>query len=118
LIFFKCKGVEAAWGTYKDHLNTGPEDDAWREKKENLLAKLLYEMGCVLGFDIQAIDIFKGGYAPSGWAYRDARQGAVMEYVTQLAQGKNSVPISPYAPTQANPVPKLAPDGAVKKAAS
>jgi hypothetical protein len=37
--FYDCKAVEAAWKPYKDHLNTGPDDEAWREKKENLLAK-------------------------------------------------------------------------------
>src|ERR1700722_9627764 len=65
--FYKSKKVEIAWTEYKTHLNTGPEDAPWQEKKENLLAKLLFEIGHVLGFEIPAIDIFKGGYAPKGW---------------------------------------------------
>jgi hypothetical protein len=93
--FYKCAGVEAAWRVYKDHLNvTGqPEDDVWRAKRDNLLARLLFEMGNVLGFDIPAIEIFQGGYAPSGWAFRDNRQLGALEYIYELSQGKNAIPM-------------------------
>lgn len=93
--FYKCEDVTKAWGEYKEHLNdrSRPEDDIWREKREKLLAKLLFEMGAVLKFDIPALDIFKGGYAPEGWAHRDAQQFGAYQFVNDLAKGKSCVPI-------------------------
>jgi hypothetical protein len=98
--FYKCKNVEAAWANYKNHLNdtSRPEDEAWREKKENLLAKLLAEIASVLGFKIPAIDIFKGGYAPGGWAARDALGLGALEFVRDLSTGTKAFPLSVVNP--------------------
>jgi hypothetical protein len=73
--FYGCAAVEAEWKTYKNHLNDNskPEDEAWRRTKEKLLSKILFEIAKVLKFDIPAIEIFEGGYAPGGWAHRDMR---------------------------------------------
>ncbi len=94
--FYKCAAVESAWQTYKNHLNdsTRSEDDAWRANRDDLLARLLFEMGKVLDFDIPAIDIYRGGYAPKGWAFRENRATGAMEYLYELSQGKNSVPMN------------------------
>jgi hypothetical protein len=99
--FYKCRKVEAAWGNYKNHLNdtSRPEDQEWREKKENLLAKLLAEITSVLGFKIPAIDIFKGGYAPGGWAHRDALGLGALEFVRDLSMTKKTLPIWVVGPT-------------------
>jgi hypothetical protein len=93
--FYKCKDVEAAWQLYKNHLNDSAkaEEPAWHEKRDNLLAKLLFQMGRVLGFDMPAIEIFQGGYAPSGWAFKEGRISAVMEYLFALSEGKTSLPM-------------------------
>jgi hypothetical protein len=91
--FYKCSSVETAWKYYKDHLNSGPEDAAWRFKKENLLAKLLIEIASVLDFKIAAIDILKGGYAPQGWANRDALTLGVQEFIRDLSLGKKVLPV-------------------------
>jgi hypothetical protein len=105
--FYECQKVEEAWSDYKDHLNdiSKPEDDTWREKKEKLLAKLLYEIAAVLRFKLPAIDIFKGGYAPSGWAHRDMRYMGAYEYIYELSQGKKVVPIWLTGITQQQPPP-------------
>lgn len=105
--FYECRTVEAAWSEYKNHLNdiSKPEDDIWREKKEKLLAKLLFEIALVLGFKLPAIDIFKGGYAPSGWAHRDMRYTGMLEYIYELSQGKKAVPIWLTGITQQQPAP-------------
>src|SRR3712207_368139 len=73
--FYRRQKVETAWKFYKDYLfdNSRPEDDAWREKKEKLLANMLYQTAILLGFRLPALEIFKGGYAPSGWIHRDMR---------------------------------------------
>jgi hypothetical protein len=90
--FYKCPKIEAAWAVYHTYLNdtSKTENEAWYVEKEKLLSKLLFEIGVVLKFDIQAIDIFKGGYAPKGWAHRDARQMGALEYVYQLSEGQKS----------------------------
>jgi hypothetical protein len=87
--------LEAAWSSYKSHLNDSskPEDEAWHETKERRLAELLFEIAAVLGFKIPALDIFKGGYAPKGWAHRDLRAVGALEYVYELSQGTKSVPV-------------------------
>jgi hypothetical protein len=93
--FYKCKKVEAAWKSYQEHLNNfgRPEDEAWRETKERRLAELLFQIGAVLGFKIPALDIFKGGYAPLGWAHKEAASNGVLEYFHELAEGKKNFPI-------------------------
>ncbi|MBC8640170.1 hypothetical protein IAG25_25395 [Caballeronia sp. EK] len=93
--FYGCDKVVAAWKSYLAHLNDTrtPEDDAWRETKERRLAELLFEMAAVLKFDIPALELFKGGYSPLGWAYRDARQTGVTEFFNDLSEGKKSFPI-------------------------
>lgn len=94
--FYKCKTVEQAWYAYKNHLNDNskPEDQTWREAKETLLAKLLFEIAAVLGFKVAAIDIFKGGYAPKGWEHRDMRAIGAMEYIYDLSQGTKTLPMA------------------------
>ncbi|MFM0695631.1 hypothetical protein PQQ64_25565 [Paraburkholderia graminis] len=93
--FYKCTKVEIAWKSYLEHLNLSgrPEDDAWRETKEKRLAELLFHMGVVLKIEIPPLDIFKGGYAPMGWAYKDARSNEVLEFVHELSEGTKVVPI-------------------------
>ena len=105
--YYGCRKVEAAWSEYKDHLNDNskPEDEPWREKKERLLAKLLFEIAAVLGFNIPAIDIFIGGYAPSAWSYRDLRYNGMLEYVYELSQGTKIVPIWLRGITPQQPIP-------------
>ncbi|WP_156437499.1 MULTISPECIES: DUF6680 family protein [Burkholderia] len=93
--YYKCKKVETAWKSYLDHLNDAgrPEDAAWRETKERRLAELLFQMGVVLGFKITALDMFRGGYAPKGWAHKEFRSNEVLEYFHEMAEGTKVFPI-------------------------
>jgi hypothetical protein len=115
--FYKCSRVEVAWGLYKNHLNdtSKVENEAWWETKEQLLAKLLFEIAAVLRFKIPAIDIFKGGYAPKGWMHSDLRSTGALEYIYELSQGTKCVPIwlsgvtsqqpsAPSLPNERNPM--------------
>jgi hypothetical protein len=108
--FYKCPKVEKAWNSYKNHLNdtSKPEDEAWHETKERLLANLLFEIAAVLGFKIPAMDIFKGGYAPKGWAHRDLLAVGALEYIYELSQGTKYLPlwlhgVSPQKPPVGSP---------------
>ena len=93
--FYGCPAVEAEWKTYKSHLNdtSKPEDDIWRKQKEKLLLKPLFEIAKVLKFDIPAIEIFDGGYAPGGWSHRDARYTGALEYFHELREGTRALPL-------------------------
>jgi hypothetical protein len=106
--FYKCRKVQEEWKSYKEHLFAGGDEDvAWQEKKERLLANLLYQIARTLGFDIPALEIFKGGYAPKGWLHLDLRRIAALEYIYELSEGSKSVPIcvvgvnQPQQPAQA-----------------
>jgi hypothetical protein len=97
--FYKCRKVGAGWKKYQEHLNDSskPEDQAWRDAKEKLLAQLLFEIAAVIGFKIPAIpaiEIFNGGYAPKAWVHRDNRATGALEYVYELSQGTKAVPMS------------------------
>ena len=107
--FYRHGKVQTNWRSYKEHLfSGGPEDASWYEKKERLLANLLFEMAKALRFNIPAIDIFKGGYAPKGWEHRNNRQAEAMEYIYELSRGTKIVPIWLYgaAPTLPNDTPQ------------
>ena len=93
--FYGCAAVEAEWKTYKKHLddNSQPEGEAWRRTREKLLSKLLFEIAKVVGFDIPAIEIFEGGYAPGGWAHRDILYTGALEYLHELREGSNQLPL-------------------------
>jgi hypothetical protein len=94
--FYRCSKVEMAWNDYKEFLNDRsklPVNEQWSDEKEKLLAKLLFEIAAVLHFNIPAIDIYKGGYAPEGWAYRDSRAMGALEYIHQLSEGSKVVPL-------------------------
>lgn len=91
--FYKCVQVQAAWSAYKAHLfnSHAIEDDPWLEQKETLLSKLLFEIARVLDFEIPAIDIFKGGYAPKSWAYRDELYNETFEFFRELRRGEKAL---------------------------
>jgi hypothetical protein len=97
--FYKCKKVEAAWKSYLEHLNSIVQLDneaaatAWGETKERRLAELLFQIAQVLKFDISALDMFKGGYAPQGWAHKESRQNEMLDFVHGLAEGTVQFPI-------------------------
>lgn len=91
--FYRKPTVLAAWKNYIGHLHGGPEDAAWIEKKDKLLAELLSNMAKVLNFKIDGLDIFRSGYAPGGWVHREDRANAAMEFVYQLATRQNTLPV-------------------------
>ena len=118
--FHGCAAVEAEWKIYKNHLHddTKPEDESWHRTKEKLLSKLLFEIAKVLKFNIPAIEIFEGGYAPRGWAHRDMRYTGALEYMHELREGTKTLPLwlhgvtpSPPSVTNAPPPTPLPPGG-------
>jgi hypothetical protein len=108
--FYKCEGVETSWKAYLSHLNSANTTTApWPETKERLLAELLFQMGRVLKFDIPALDMFKGGYAPGGGEFKENRENEVLEYIHHLSEGNKAVPIWLKGITPQDAQPQIAP---------
>lgn len=111
--FYKCEKVESAWKAYKAHLflkNIPAGDPEWEKEKEKLLARLLFQIGIVLDFNIPELDIYEGGYSPEGWAWRDSLQSEVLGFFRELRRGEKLFPIwaavhvnEPQAPQIAAP---------------
>lgn len=101
--FYGVKNVEVAWSNYIAHLNAHPGRDApdaaknlWEDVRKDRLAIMLAKMATVLGIIKSEIEIRRGGYAPEGWATRDARQLAAQDWLLDLAQGKRAIPIKVF----------------------
>ena len=65
--FYDDAGVEKARQEVFAQLNTQatPETAAkWDEDRQEKTTRLLHRMGEALGFDLQQLDLLKGGYAP------------------------------------------------------
>jgi len=77
----KYKKVTNAWKEYLDHLGDFPKDDekqfpVWNDKKADLLAHLLMEMGKSFSYDFDAVHVKKGIYMPQGHA--DIEEGNIL----------------------------------------
>jgi uncharacterized protein DUF6680 len=92
--FYACENVQREWSAYKAHLNVlgAAEDNQWREQKERLLANLLFQMARTLRFNIPAMEIFKGGYAPVGWINLQSRIWGRSNLSTTYLQVPNLFP--------------------------
>ncbi len=105
--FYGCPQVQGAWKTYRAHLYDETQGDipgqAWNDKRDNLLARLLYEIGKVLKYNIQAIEIFQGGYAPKGWAYRDAQNTGAVAFLNDLGNASKALPVMVFEPSKPQP---------------
>lgn len=95
--FYGCKSVQEAWKVYRAHLYDDSQGEiasqAWQDKRDNLLARLLFEMGRVLKYDIPAIEIYQGGYAPKGWLFRDNQATGAVAFFNDMANGKKALPV-------------------------
>jgi hypothetical protein len=64
------------------------------QERQKLLAKLLHAMARVLGFKIEQLEIFEGGYTPQLWANVENDQEVIRKYVVELAHGRATVPMA------------------------
>jgi hypothetical protein len=62
-------------------------------ERQSLLAKLLHQMARVLGFKIEQLEIFEGGYTPQFYTNVENDAEAIRRYVIDLANGNRVVPI-------------------------
>lgn len=92
-----------AWRTYMDHLNSPggrvleqAENLTFNDKRTDLLAKLLRQISLQLGFEMSEIDLKRGGYAPSGWAFRDEQEARLKFEAIKMFAGESPLRVLPW----------------------
>jgi hypothetical protein len=66
------------------------------QERHSLLSKLLHAIGKNLGFKIEQLEIFEGGYTPQGWGTVEDEQTAVRRLFTDIALGRRMFPIGVF----------------------
>ena len=97
-----------AWRIYTDHLNSipgrlleGAENVAFNDKRTDLLARLLRQISMKLGSEMNEIDLKRGGYAPSGWAFREEQEDRLKFEATRMFAGESPLRVLPWDPPSA-----------------
>ena len=94
--FRNDKAVHDAW---KEHFNIlcrlGRNEYVDPLSLDKSLAKLLHRMSLTLGYKIEGLEIFEGGYTPKYWdkSQSDAEWQSIRQYVIALSQGKEVLPV-------------------------
>jgi len=98
--FDGVRGVIDAWRSYLNHLNAHPGTDAsqplqqaWEERRGDLLALLLSRIAAHLGITTGELEIRRGGYAPDAWRQRDIRLAQIIDYGARLSGGNAALPV-------------------------
>lgn len=92
----KFKTVRTEWKTYLDHLSSYPKEDEnlqaiWVDKRIDLLARLLMEMGKSLGYEFDEVHVKKGIYAPEAHSQIENEQRLLRQGLLRLIYGDASL---------------------------
>ena len=92
--FRKDKVVHDAWKKHLDILH-GRKETGDPLVLEKSLANLLQLISRNLGYKIEGLDIFEGGYTPRYWdtSQSDADWQLIRQYVIALSHGKEVLPV-------------------------
>jgi hypothetical protein len=92
--FHKVSTVLAAYRDLMRHINTvTPLNEQWLNTHRSYLTKLLSAMANHLGYTIEQLDVFEGGYYPTGWGQVEEQQLAMRLGLLELLSGKRSLPV-------------------------
>ena len=95
LVEIEFHRVPAVLTSYRDlmrHINSsGAGTEKWADQHRSYLTKLLSAMATELGYTIEQLDVFEGGYYPSGWGQTDEQQLAMRLGLLELLSGKRSL---------------------------
>lgn len=114
--FAKDEQVMTAWKALLQHFGTNhprsdnetvndqmsPEECQQREnnfhdrlynERQRLLAKLLHAIAKQLGFRVEQLEIFEGGYTPQGWQNIELEQSVIRRFFVDLYLGRRVVPV-------------------------
>ena len=92
---FSSKGdkrVLDAWRLYLDHLGVEMSDkQRWRDKANDLLTDLLYEMSRALQYDFDKLALKKNVYFPEAHGDFEMDQYLLRKYVVEMMAGKRPI---------------------------
>ena len=91
------KAVQDVWKEHFKNLHSpdGQNPQIVAIALEKSLAKLLQVISRNLGYNIEGLEIFGGGYTPQSWDTSESEAEAkfIREYVIALSQGKEKLPV-------------------------
>lgn len=92
----KFKTVRTEWKTYLDLLGSYPKEDEklqaiWGERRVDLLARVLMEMGKSLGYEFDEVHVKKGIYAPQAHSEIENEQILLRRGLLRLIYGDYSL---------------------------
>lgn len=92
----KYRRLRTEWKTYLDHLGSFPKDDEklqinWDERRMDLLARLLIEMGNSLGYEFDEVHVKKGIYAPEAHSLIENEQILIRRGLLRLIYGDGTL---------------------------
>jgi uncharacterized protein DUF6680 len=87
--------VRRRWREYHDHLNSLSQDPEqqrqqlprWTERKDELLANLLLDMGSAVGYDFDIVQIRRGIYSPMGHTNFELETQAIRRLLIEVLAG-------------------------------
>ncbi len=94
----KFIAVNNAWKVYFDHLTSFPVDDEikhlqWLDKRFDLLAILLLNMGKAVGYDFDEVYIKKSVYSPEAHSQIEMENRLIRQGVIKILHGESALKI-------------------------
>ena len=102
----KDERVRNSWKAYLDQLAHYPKDKAteddqkrWKERTDELLVELLYEMSKALGYTFDKTHIKRTAYTPVRYSDVEFEHDIIRRSLVKLFLGNGSIPIEIRSPT-------------------
>jgi hypothetical protein len=92
--FHRAPDVMTAYRELMRHINSGtPVDEKWLQRHRSCLTKVLSAMAKNLGYGFEQLEVFEGGYYPTGWGQTEEQQLAMRLGLIELLSGKRTLPV-------------------------
>lgn len=99
LDFYGNQRILDSWKSYFDHLSHVPGSDnndnwiIWIEKKEELLADLLYDMAIDVGYDFDKVNLKRFIYYPKAFGDSQQQSALIRNGLLDILSGKKAIKI-------------------------
>lgn len=98
--FSDCPNIMDKYHQFLVAAGETPASDAKWQRMEKATVKLLTEIGKELGYNLEQIDLMSQAYAPQGW-FDDARKiREMVDFVSDLSQGRKALPVCAVVASQ------------------
>lgn len=90
----KVKAVLVAWRIYINHFGKDTSTPTWSERRLELLTALLQQMGELLKYDLDAVQIEREAYSPIAHGQAAAEQDLIRQGLAAIFKGDTTLPMS------------------------